>query len=138
MPVDEDMVRAGLPNKGGTRVTVPQITSFIASWSKRVGRRAGTEFLEDDEALEIIRLGATGLALQIYDADISRDSPGSLMIRQAREWLMELDVDTSGEGEAGAINADLVSQTVPDPLWDAEDFNLGGPQGVRGGTWWLP
>lgn len=128
MPIDVEMVREGLPNRGGSRVSVSLIESFIRSYERQVTLRAGIEFLEDDMALDLIRIGATGRALQIYDIDLNGESPeGRAMLNEAERMLAMLDFNTESTDETGGIRSDLVSQTVgSEILWSSNSQDSNG------------
>lgn len=122
MPVDSDAVREGLPNRGGTRIDNDTIDRFIASFEEQVRRRIGPEYLETPVGIDIVLTGATGRALQIVDVDINSDSPqGRAMISQAEGLLRSFDEATSSPQETGAVNDDLVSQTISGALWGESD-----------------
>lgn len=135
MPITTEKVREGLPNRGEPRVTDSLIEGFIASWEREVARAAGETLVTEDDptALEIVRLGATGDAWAIWDAEMSNESPRSeQLIALANGKLKRLDEVTSRSSESGSINKN-VSQTFSKQFWTEEQF-LGGLN--DGGTLW--
>jgi hypothetical protein len=113
-------------------VSSSRIQSLINSWQQRVTLRAGSEYVESELGLEVVRMGATSGARRIFDLLNQREeSPDARDMRiQAEALLKDLDEMTGTTDESGGIYEGLVSNVSDDPLWSAQDFGIN-----QGSTW---